>query len=92
MAVLRDPPQCGRCRCDAQHLNPYGAWIINGEEYRTCPRYLLTERSLALLMLYSHYRRGLLPFPGALYDQPHAYLEAMELIETHINGDDSGTL
>ncbi len=39
------------------------------------------------LRLYGHYRRGFLPLPGALFEQPHAYVEAMEIIGAHVNDD-----
>lgn len=56
-------------------------WELNGIKYDSCPRYLITGYSSYLLQLFAHYRRGILPFGGGLFDQPNRYVEAMYLIE-----------
>ncbi len=85
---MQSPPDCirkGNCTCDASHRAPWPRWSIDGVSHQTCPRYLVTEHSWSLLRLYGHYRRGILPFQGALFDQPHRFVEAMEIIGNHIN-------
>lgn len=46
-----------------------------------CPLPTIPARIWALFGLYRHYQRGVLLTAGGLLDQPHFYLEAMNLIE-----------
>ena len=77
----------GGCNCDRDHRAAWPKWRIGEESYQTCPRYLITDRSWMFLRLYGHYRRGFLPLRGALFEQPHVYVEAMEIIGAHVNDD-----
>ncbi|MFP4560983.1 MAG: hypothetical protein ACLFQ3_06625 [Thiohalorhabdus sp.] len=52
---------------------------------RTCPKPMVTEQSTGYLRLYNHYERSVLPYSGGLLQQPAAYLEAMEVIESAVN-------
>jgi len=40
-----------------------------------------------MLRLYSHYREGHLPMPGALMEQPNAFVEAVEIIRRAVADD-----
>lgn len=35
--------------------------------------------------MYQHYRNGVMPFSGGLYEQPAVFLEAMQLIDRAYN-------
>lgn len=50
-------------------------------EKPTCPLPTVPARIWALFDLYRFYRRGVMYTAGGIADQPHRYLEAMELIE-----------
>jgi len=78
---MKNPPKCGSCNCDASHRDGFRVWEIDGVNYDTCPRFLITGDSAYLLQLFTHYRRGLMPLAGGLFDQPNRYVEAMYLIE-----------
>ena len=36
--------------------------------------------SIEMLKLFPHWERGVMPFPGSLYEQPQIMLDAMEVI------------
>ncbi len=57
----------------------------NGFEYKstTCLLPQITDKTNRFFKLYKHYQNGVLLFDGGLYDQPAAYLEAMEIIDTN---------
>ena len=46
---------------------------------------MISERSLFLVRLHKHYQQRILFEAGGLMDQPNAYLEAMEYMETAAN-------
>lgn len=37
--------------------------------------------------LHTHYRNGFLPFRGGLMEQPNAYIEAMQIIDTEVRSE-----
>jgi hypothetical protein len=85
-AVFGEPKNypCGSCSCDADGRDPDGGtWTIAGviEQSPICLRRLITQRSLFLFDLYGHYKRGVLPVAGGLFDQPHVYYRAMTVID-----------
>lgn len=88
--MAQDPPRCGQCDCDERHQVPYAKWRIGDETFRTCPAYLVTERSAAMLRLYSHYTEGHLPMPGSLLEQPNGFVEAVEIIRRAVADDREG--
>lgn len=55
-----------------------------GLESRTCLLPMVEDGSRQLLSLFQHYKNGLLPFAGGILDQPAAFGEAMNLIESKI--------
>jgi len=42
---------------------------------------MITPASRMLLRLYGHYKARILPHAGGLLEQPHYYIEAMEILE-----------
>lgn len=48
---------------------------------RKCLRKLITERSYFFIDLYQHYKNGVLPVNGGLFDQPAVFVDAMQIIE-----------
>ena len=45
---------------------------------------MITEFSRTMLNLYSHYEKGVLPFNGGLLNQPHAFYQAMLVINNYL--------
>lgn len=54
-------------------------------ESRACLLPMVTPQSRVLLRLYGHLKNHLLPFPGAVMDQPAVVMEALEVIGTTVN-------
>jgi hypothetical protein len=55
--------------------------VIRGViESRTCLLPMITQQSRYLLRMYTHYKNRLLPHAGGLLDQPHYYIDAMEIL------------
>lgn len=52
-----------------------------------CPRRMVTDESVFLMSLFSHYRAGHLYQAGGVRDQPARYLQAMQFIEGVVNDD-----
>lgn len=67
---------------------PWPAFSYNGEAFRKCPRYLVTEQSAEYIRLYGHYKNGFLPFPGGILGQPALFVEMMEIIDGEVNKKD----
>lgn len=64
-------------------------WVIEdvlGETFRSnvCPRFLVSDKSMSLLLLHQHYRNAILPYAGGIYDQPNIYIEAMAIIDSRV--------
>lgn len=94
--MLKHPEQfdCRKCPRN-HHCDETGEWPgSNGPagyviqeipgviQSRTCLLPRVTEYSMAMRKLYRHYRNHILPFPGALLEQPNPYLECMEILDT----------
>lgn len=47
--------------------------------------FLITAKSLAMIQLHQHYRNAILPYGGGIYDQPNAYIEAMQIIDGRLS-------
>ena len=66
----------------------YPIFELDGEKWNECPLPFVDDFSVHLIGLYSHYKNGLLPFGGGLYDHPKVFLDAMSIIEARLeNGD-----
>jgi len=50
----------------------------------TCLLPKITPQSHEFMHLYNHYKNGMLPFQGGLLDQPAAYVDAMDLIDSEL--------
>ena len=96
--VALDPAafNCTYCKwgrhCDASNPAPRKQWRIayRGEivaELDICPKPMLTADSETMLQVYPHWQAGRLPMVGGFLDQPHAYMKAMELIDTVVAAD-----
>lgn len=46
---------------------------------------MITQESADFYSLYKHYQNGVMPYSGGLFEQPNAYLEAMDLIDEWSN-------
>jgi hypothetical protein len=46
---------------------------------------MITSQSQRWVSLFSHYKNHILPFSGGLLEQPAAYQEAMQVIESCVN-------
>ena len=67
--------------CDESNPAAYPQWVIPGViESRTCLLPMVTSFSKEMLRIYPHWDRGVMPFPGSLYEQPNIVLQAMEII------------
>jgi hypothetical protein len=80
--------RCETCtwgrHCDERNPAPFAKWVVRGViESRTCLLPMITPASRVLLRFYGHYKQRLLPRAGGLLDQPHHYLEAMEILAAH---------
>lgn len=51
-----------------------------------CLRKTTPAWAWSMVGLWRHYRNGVLPFAGGLYDQPAGYLLAMEFIDREMTG------
>lgn len=91
MSVLRhrDEYDCKNCQwgrhCDDSNPAPFDKFILRGSNgfelrSRTCFLPMITKRSLMLIDLYPHYKRGNLLRSGGVLEQPHVYLQSMNLI------------
>lgn len=92
MTVSRGKFQCKTCtwgrHCDESNPAPFRQWKIEGViESATCLLPMVTSRSWLLLRLHGHYQNHILPFGGGLFDQPNAYIRAMEIIDEAIRAD-----
>ena len=61
-------------------------WVIEdvlGETVRSkvCLRQLINDRSLQLLMLHQHYKNGVLPYAGGIFDQYNVFVQGMSIID-----------
>lgn len=89
VAAQRDQFNCQKCRhnrhCDDSNPAPFPTFVVPvlNLESRTCLLPMITPFSDELMRLYGHYKNHVLPFSGGLYDQPAAYLEAMQVIDVH---------
>lgn len=64
---------------------PMPIFLMDGViESRTCLKPMVTAQSRQWLKLYPFYQDGLLAEAGGVLDQPHVYLEAMQLIKAQI--------
>lgn len=80
---------CQTCRerhCDEEGKLPgskgRAGYPKYGDGRYTCPLPEITSLSRTFLSLHTHYKSRLLPLSGGLLNQPNAYLQAMELIES----------
>ena len=46
---------------------------------------MVSEASHTLIKLYGHYKQQILPFAGGILEQPHYYIQAMEIIDAAVN-------
>jgi hypothetical protein len=56
-----------------------------GEDIYGCPLQQVDPAAAFYLRLYSHYKNGILWCGGGLRDQPHVYLQAMEIIDAEVH-------
>lgn len=90
VAHNRDKFNCQNCRfqrhCDDSNPAPFPVFVIPeiGLASRTCLLPMIEEGSRHLIAQYQHYKNGLLPYAGGMLDQPAAFSEAMNLIESRI--------
>lgn len=81
---LFDCRTCHHRYCDDSNPAPWPRWTTDfrGEriDMRTCPLPRITTESAALLRLFRFYEQRVLPQAGGLLDQPHGYIQAMEII------------
>jgi hypothetical protein len=49
-------------------------------ESKTCLLPMITPQSRFLLRMHQHYEKRILPHEGGLLEQPHYYVEAMEIL------------
>lgn len=80
-----DFAKCATCRgdCPPKDVEIKGVVRTKGCLYR-----MVTDTSRNLLSLYSHYKAGHLLCAGGVGDQPAAYVDAMQIIDTEVNSGD----
>ena len=72
--------------CDATNPAPFKQWAIPGViESDTCLLPMITRNSHSYLRLHRHYDNRILPQAGGLCDQPHLYIQAMEVLDRAFN-------
>ena len=59
--------------------------IVKDIEFRTCPGNFWETWALMLLSAHTQNRQGVLPFDGAMMDQPAKIVEAFSVIDEHIS-------
>lgn len=80
-----DKFNCDTCRCD-KNFQSSNLWEIPGViKTQKCLRKMITQESADFYSLYKHYQNGVMPYSGGLFEQPNAYLEAMDLIDEWSN-------
>ena len=84
---------CKACKwgkhCDADGLiegsvgkAPFPKWEIAGViNSDICLLPMINECSALMIRLYSHYKNGLLPYGGGIFEQPNKFMRSMEIIE-----------
>jgi len=81
---------CAHCpndhHCDESNPHHYDAWaILFGKEViyegRVCPKGTMETFEMQMISDYQHYKNGILPFAGGLYDQPHMAMQCMTIID-----------
>ena len=82
--------QCATCtwgrHCDESNPAPFAQWSIPGViESRTCLLPMITDDSHRWLRLHRHYANHILPHAGGLCDQPHGYIQALEVLDQAFN-------
>lgn len=88
-----DCDTCHHKHCDESRQRPgsrgpagFDKWKIPGIiKSKVCLLPMITDESREWLNLYTHYKNRLLPFAGGIYDQPAAWKQALEIIESHVN-------
>jgi hypothetical protein len=54
---------------------------FDGYIYSTCPGNVFDYSSLFIIELYREYQKGIMPYPGALVEQPAKIMEAFQVID-----------
>ncbi len=77
---------CNNCtwgrHCDHSNPAPFNQWMIeNVTESNICLKPIVSSKSLSFLRYYQHYKNGVLPYSGGLFDQPYGFVKAMAIIE-----------
>lgn len=68
---------------------PYEKWELPElpDEYgrpfrsRRCLAQMVTPRAAEMIFLHRFWRQGVMLQAGGIYDQPHAYVEAMQILD-----------
>lgn len=55
-------------------------WVWGVEELRGCPHRLVSPQSKSLIGMHALLERGVLPYSGGWFDQPHCYADAMVML------------
>lgn len=92
----RDKFDCQTCRArhcdhDGELTNSIGPAAFDLYEIpgvvrsRVCLLPMVTDWSREMLRLYGHFKNSVFPFSGGVYEQPRRYMQAMEIIDGHLN-------
>ena len=57
--------------------------LSDGISFKTCPGNFYSKEVAGLLEAFRSYERGVMPFQGALFDQPAKVIEVFGLFSTH---------
>jgi len=82
---------CKTCKwgrhCDESNPAKLPDWFsIPGViDSRTCFLPMISAETHRYMRLYTHYKNHFLPHAGGIADQPHHYIEAMELLDKTLN-------
>lgn len=81
---------CDNCRfgqnskgnyCDESNPSPHAIWVVPGViESAWCLLPMVSRFSIAMLKIFPHWERGVMPLPGALLEQPQIVHSAMDII------------
>ena len=72
---------CSMKHCTEETKSPSVLWNIDGDDFKVCPKGLVTHASSEWLRYYAHYMNNILPTSGGLLQQTAKFVKAMELIE-----------
>lgn len=82
-AASREVKGCVKPRSRPVHVvqNEEKTEVIS---YSLCPGNFWSQDALSMIQMHGHFRRGFLPFPGSVADQPAKVMEVFSVIDLYM--------